>query len=222
MMQSRATDNLIVLAQGRDAGGMLRDVIDGRLQARDRIGAVDAALAAVSTGEISIDDLYRTLAEILVDTGAAWQGGTTEVWEEHLTTSVVRNIVEACAPLIRKSAHPPIGRTVVLCTPPNEYHDLGIRMLADRFVLAGWTAHLLGADLPVTELSSAVDELGAEAVAVSVSTHFNRLTLRSYVDALAEAQPDVAIWVGGPAFAHDHEDWPEAVDFSSLPDVEGT
>jgi methanogenic corrinoid protein MtbC1 len=201
---------------------MLRDVIDGRLQARDRFGAVDAALTAVSTGEMSIDDLYRILADILVDTGAAWQGGTTEVWEEHLTTSVVRNIVEACAPLIRKSAHPPIGRTVVLCTPPNEYHDLGVRMLADRFVLAGWTTHLLGADVPVAELISAVDQLGAEAVALSVSTHLSRLTLRSYVDALGEAHPNLAIWVGGPAFAHDHEDWPEAVDFSPLPDIEAT
>jgi methanogenic corrinoid protein MtbC1 len=221
-MESRATDNLTVLAQGRDPAAMLRDVIDERLQARDRFGAVDAALAAVSTGEMSIDDLYRILADVLVDTGAAWQGGTTEVWEEHLTTSVVRNIVEACAPLLRKSARPPIGRTVVLCTPPNEYHDLGVRMLADRFVLAGWTTHLLGADVPVTELISAVDQLGAEAVAVSVSTHFSRLTLRSYVDALGEAHPNLAIWVGGPAFAHDHEDWPEAVDFSSLPDIEGT
>jgi methanogenic corrinoid protein MtbC1 len=179
-------------------------------------------LAAVSAGEVSIDDLYRVLADILVDTGAAWQEGTTEVWEEHLTTSVVRNIVEACAPLIRGSARVPIGRTVILCTPPNEFHDLGVRMLADRFVLAGWTAHLLGADVPVAELIAAVDELAAEVVAVSVSTHFNRLTLRSYVDALVAARPALVVWVGGPAFAHDQGDWPEAVDFSSLPDIEGT
>ncbi len=200
----------------------LRDVIDRSIEARDRFGAVDAALAAVSTGEVSIDDLYRILGDILVDTGAAWQEGTTEVWEEHLTTSVLRNIVEACAPLIPDSARPPIGRTVVLCTPPNEFHDLGVRMLADRFVLAGWTAHLLGADVPVNELTAAVDELGAEAVAVSVSTHLNRLSLRSYVDALVKVHPDLVVWVGGPAFAHDHEDWPEAVDFSSVPDIEGT
>jgi hypothetical protein len=46
-------------------------------------------------------------------------------------------------------------------------------------------------------------------VALSASTHFHRLRLRSYVETLAAAVPDVTVWVGGPAFAHGHEGWPD-------------
>ena len=40
---------------------------------------------------------------------------------------------------------------VVMAAPDDEYHDLGLRMLADRFTLAGWRSHFLGAAVPVGE-----------------------------------------------------------------------
>ena len=191
-----------------EAADALRATLTQRIAARDRAGAVAVALERVRDGVVTLPALYDLLAELLADIGASWQRGETEVWQEHFATAVVRTIVEACHPLVVEQAAPHNGRAVVLATPPEEYHDLGLRMLADRFTLAGWTAHLLGASVPVEELLAAVAELGADAVVLSAYTHFHRLALKSYVDELLAARPGLRIWVGGAAFAHEHDGWP--------------
>jgi methanogenic corrinoid protein MtbC1 len=168
---------------------------------------------------MSLTDLYETLSAILVETGSEWQRGSTEVWEEHLVTGIVRSIVEACVARVDAMAPDPPEATVVLAAPEDEYHDLGLRMLADRFTLVGWRAHFLGASVPITELVAAVRQLDADAVALSASTHFHRLSLQRYVAILAENHPDLRIWVGGPAFAHEHQGWADemVLDPRSIP-----
>jgi methanogenic corrinoid protein MtbC1 len=185
----------------------LQATLAGRIAAHDRDGAVSAALDAVREGVLSIPELYELLSRFLIGIGASWHAGETEVWEEHFATAVVRTIVEACHPLVAEQATRSNGRVAVLATPPEEYHDLGLRMIADRFALAGWTTHLLGASVPLDELIAAISELGAHAVVLSASTHFHRLGLRPYVDGLRAALPDVRIWVGGPAFAIEADGW---------------
>lgn len=174
----------------------------------DRVAAVKTALRGLDDGSLSVPDLYDELAEILINTGAGWQQGTVEVWQEHLITGIVRTIVEACAERLEAEAPRDREATVVLAAPENEYHDLGLRMLADRFTLAGWQARFLGAAVPVREAIRAVGELGAAAIALSASTHFHRLSLNEYVAVLAQAHPDLRIWVGGPSFAREQAGWP--------------
>jgi MerR family transcriptional regulator, light-induced transcriptional regulator len=184
----------------------VRGDLEGALRAYDRAAAVAAAMRALDDG-LSIPDLYTVLSGILVEVGSAWQSGTAEVWQEHYVTGVVRTIVEACVLRVEEAAPSERHATVVLAAPNDEYHDLGLRMLADRFALAGWHPHFLGANVPITEVMGAVRELGADAVALSASTHFHRLSLRAYVTAISEAHPDLQLWVGGPAFAHGHDGW---------------
>lgn len=206
--------------QGQE-GADVRPDLDRALRAYDRDGAVRVALDALDDGTTSIRGLYTTLSEILVDVGSAWQTGTATIWEEHYVTGVVRTIVEACAPHVARTAPEP-SATVVLAAPDDEYHDLGLRMLADRFILAGWRAYFLGANVPLAELIAAVRQLDADAVALSASTHFHRVSLRQYVPALLEAAPGIRIWVGGPAFAHEHDGWDDEMilDPLAVPTVE--
>lgn len=191
-----------------EAATALHHALLQRIAARDRTAAVADALAAVQDGSVTIPELYDMLCALLVEVGASWQAGETEVWEEHYATATVRTIVEACEPLVAERAAAPVDRAVVLATPPEEYHDLGLRMTADRFELVGWTVHLLGANVPAEELIAAARELGAHAIVLSASTHFHRLGLRTYVDEVAAALPEVRIWVGGAAFAVEHDGWP--------------
>lgn len=178
-----------------------------RIDAFDRDGAVRLALDSLSSGNLTIPSLYSTLSALLIDVGESWQRGDTPVWQEHFATAVVRTILEAAHPFVIEAAAPSVGRTVLLATPPEEYHDLGLRMVADRFELAGWRVHLLGASLPEAELSRAVDSLGADAVVLSASTHFHRVALRSYVQTLRAGHPELLIWVGGAAFADGAAGW---------------
>jgi len=196
-----------------DIAGMAartRAAIDERLAARDRAGAVRAALGAVRDEGLPVDALYtRVLSPLLRDTGAAWQQGAERVWEEHFATATVRTIVESLYVDVaeRGAAAAPLGKTAVLACPSGESHELGLRMLADRLTLAGWNAIFLGADTPADEIATAARVMKADVVALSVATHYNRLLLRDVVTQLKAELPETRIGVGGPAFAHDSS-WP--------------
>ncbi len=188
----------------------LRTALDDALGDLDRLRAVSLVSQALGNGSVSLADLYDLLSGILIDMGSAWQSGRAEVWQEHAVTGIVRTIVEGCVDEVEAAAPPDRLATVVLAAPSDEYHDLGLRMLTDRFTLAGWRAHFLGANVPAAQVRWAVQDLSADAVALSASTHFHRLQLREYVATLTGAVPELRIWVGGPAFAHEHRGWPDA------------
>lgn len=191
----------------------LRAALDAALATRDRTQAVAAAVEAVESSSISIPDLYaEVLVPLMVDTGATWQAGSTRVWEEHYATATVRTIVEALYSEVVRAARddaPRRDNTVLLACPPDEAHDLGLRMLSDRFEIAGWRTHFLGANTPVTEIVAAAKALRADLVVLSASTHYNRVLLRDVVAEVAEGLPGVKLVAGGAAFTCDTCDWPD-------------
>lgn len=198
----------------------LRAAIDAALVARDKPAAVTAAMDALRSGAITVPDLYtRVLSPLLVDTGSRWQTGEVRVWNEHFTSQIVRTIVESAYPFVAEAlgvSAPTRGRVILAC-PPAEQHDLGLRMLADRFALGGYEVFYLGTDTPVPELIDAAGVLAADMLILSASTHFHRVSLRAVVEALKTALPSVRVLVGGPAFALDR-DWPadELLDIREL------
>ena len=193
-----------------DVTATLRAALDARLAARDRAGAVAAALDAVHDDSIEIGDLYtRVLGPLLVDTGAAWQRGVERVWEEHFASATVRTIVEALYPDVVR-VHDEVAcvdKRVLLACPSGEQHDLGLRMVADRFTLAGWDVDYLGADTPTDEIIDAAQTLGSDLVVLSASTHFNRVLLRNVVSEVQQHLPGVRLAVGGAAFASDADSY---------------
>jgi len=203
-----------------DAAGLYEE-ISAALGRHDKASAVRIAVESVTSGAIGIPALYRdVLTPILADTGAAWQRGTVAIWEEHLASATVRTIVEILYPgvLKAKAETPAAERSVLLACPPEEGHDLGLRMVADRFDMAGWTTYFLGPDTPVDEIADAARRLGVDAIVMSSSTHFHRLAVRHAVDSLKTDLPDVDVWVGGPAFVGAATGWlpQEIVDLDAL------
>jgi len=199
----------------------LYEVLAAHLAAHDKPTFVRAAVGAVTSGAVSIPSLYReVLTPLLVAAGSSWQGGRLAIWEEHMASAMVRSVVEIVYPgvLKAKSAVPPTGRSVLLASPPEEGHDLGLRMVSDRFDMAGWTTYFLGADTPVDQVADAALRLGVDALVLSSSTHYHRVALRRHVDHLKEQLPNVDVWVGGPAFALDTDGWAarELLDLEAL------
>lgn len=195
----------------------LIEALNNSLSGHDREAAVSAALSAVEQG-LSIEDLYsRVLEPFLASVGRSWQEGSTAVWEEHLIVGAVRTIIEALYPAVlrRKAQVPPVPVTIAFFCPPEETHDLGLRMLADRFDLRGFHTVYVGALTPVGEMVECVRATGAAAICLSASSHFQRASLLNVVGGLREALPEVRVVVGGPAFALSDEGW-EAYRPSSL------
>lgn len=188
----------------------LRQRLDSLLAEKNRPAAVRESIDAVATGTITVPELYvDVLSPVMTETGSRWQHGDIRVWEEHFASATVRTIIEALYPYVLDATADieSNGRAVLLACPPREQHDLGLRMLADRFALAGWTAHYLGTDTPVEEICRAATELEAELIVLSASTHFNRVLLRGHVDAVKKCSPNARVLVGGSAFTLDQE-WP--------------
>ncbi len=188
----------------------LRARIEAAIAKRDRAGAVGTALSAVHDGAISIPSLYvDVLGPLLAGIGSAWSHGNERVWEEHFATHTVRTIVESLYLDVQRlaAAVERRGQTVLLACPPKEQHELGLRMLSDRFELGGYDVVFLGADTPLDEIVAAARATEASLVALSVSTVFERVELRRFVDTLRAQLADVRIVIGGPAFSRDQH-WP--------------
>jgi methanogenic corrinoid protein MtbC1 len=192
-----------------DMPSALATRLQARLASHEREAVVMEVLRAVEAG-LGVERLYDdVLLPLLRTLGASWQTGQTAVWEEHMATQAIRSAVEALYPriLARKAGVPPVPVTVAFFCPPDEAHDLGLRMLADRFDLHGFRTIYVGASTPVDDMVACAQGVSANVVCLSASTHFHRAALRHAVAALEAALPGVRVLVGGAAFVHDTQGW---------------
>lgn len=180
----------------------LRDRLDRAIAALDRPAIVGLVLEAVDAG-LPLEQLYaEVVVPALHELGGSWQRGRAAIWQEHLTTQALRTAVESLYPhvLARKAAVPPLRTAVAFFCPPDEAHDLGLRILCDLFDLRGFRTVFVGASTPVAEMVACARDEDVSAVCLSASTHFHRTALHHAVSRLEEALPGVRILVGGPAF----------------------
>jgi methanogenic corrinoid protein MtbC1 len=195
--------------------------------AHDADAAVAAAVEAVTSGLVPVETLYcAVLIPLLSDVGGRWHSGELRVWEEHLESAAMRAIIEAVRPQVRAAhdvvvaAHPgKPRRSALFACPPQEWHVLSLRMLADRFKMEGWDATYLGANVPVEEIVDAARVLQVEVVVLTAATHYERLQLRELVEGVRAQLPGVRLLAAGPAFARDQSNWSadELVDPDAIP-----
>lgn len=210
-----------------EASEELRSTLTDLFAAHDVDAAIAAALDAVESGRVPVEHLYcATLGPLLERVGARWHAGELRVWEEHLETAGIRALIEACRPHVRaaqaatRALHPGTApATALFACPPQEAHVLSLRMLADRFGMAGWECYYLGADVPVDEIVDAALTLRVGLIVLTAATHFERLYLHDLVDGIRARTPGIRLLVGGPAFSRDHADWPpdELIDPEASP-----
>jgi MerR family transcriptional regulator, light-induced transcriptional regulator len=197
--------------RGQEIANKTTASLESCLRTHDREGAVRAIIEAVDGG-LAIEDLYTLVLEpFLESVGRGWQEGRTAVWEEHLIVGAVRAAIESLYPRVleRKALLRAVPLTVAFFCPPEETHDVGLRMLADRFDLRGFRTVYIGAATPVQEMVKCVRAVGADVVCLSASTHFQRAALLEVVTSLHQLLPEVRIVAGGPAFAHTDAGWEE-------------
>ena len=120
------------------------------------------------------------------------------VWEEHLSVGAVRAAIEALYPTVlrRKAQVEAVPITVAFFCPPEETHDIGLRMLVDRFDLAGFRTVYVGALTPVAQMIECARSVGADVICLSASTHYQRATLFDVVKTVSRELPHVRIVAG--------------------------
>ena len=168
-------------------------ILEGR-----RDDALGVVLEALEAG-VSVADLHHhVLAASLAELGRMWQVGEGNIAEEHLGTRVVEDTLV----LLRSRAprEQPNRRRVLVASVRGNLHELGARMVGDQFELAGWRTMLLGGDMPAADTAAAVEQFGADLVALSVGRSMEVRATAEAVSTLKEHQHDVPVLVGGRPF----------------------
>lgn len=144
---------------------------------------------------------------VMYEIGRLWEQDKISTAEEHLATSMVGRILSGLyaklpIPLSDK------GKAIVTAAP-NEFHELGARILADMLEAAGWDVFFLGANTPADELIKLVGKTRPRFLAISLTMPFSIDKVAAIISKI-KSDPDlepVRILVGGSAFNADPHLW---------------
>jgi MerR family transcriptional regulator, light-induced transcriptional regulator len=130
--------------------------------------------------------------------GKLWESGAISPVQEHMATAVVTRIM---ATLYERMNWPlsGVGRAVIACAP-NEFHEVGARMVADLLEMDGWDVTFMGANTPEEDLIAFLVSEPPDLLGISVSMVFNLAKIQELVAHIRE-RPELKtlrILVGGP------------------------
>jgi MerR family transcriptional regulator, light-induced transcriptional regulator len=174
------------------------------LLAGRRPAAVQLILELAEAGE-RIEDLYLHVFEpVLRETGRRWQHNRISVAQEHYITAATQLAMSQLYPVIFRT--PRVGRTLVAACVGGELHEVGLRMVADLFELAGWDSHYLGADAPSQAVAELASARSADLVAISATLPSHRDEVARMV-AVLRGTSATPVLVGGRLFQHQPDLW---------------
>lgn len=129
--------------------------------------------------------------------GDAWMHGFIEVHEEHLYTEQVHSIIKAAISNLKSSTLAP---HIMLTTPPEESHTLGILMTEALLRLDQVDAICFGAKTPVSDIVHAAQKHRMDIVALSFSASYPSSKAIEFLEDLRFRLPhSLEIWAGGGA-----------------------
>jgi methanogenic corrinoid protein MtbC1 len=169
-------------------------------QARTLI--LDAVKSGVSIEDIYLEVFQRSQWEI----GRLWQLNRISVAQEHYCTAATQLIMSQLYPYIFGTEK--TGERLVAACAGGELHELGVRMVADLFELAGWDTYYLGANVPAHAINQALSEHDAQVLALSITMTFHIENLMAIIETVrSDRTRQVKILVGGYPFNISQDLW---------------
>jgi DNA-binding transcriptional MerR regulator/methylmalonyl-CoA mutase cobalamin-binding subunit len=151
--------------------------------------------------QIGLERLVRELiAPLTILVGQAWANGQLAVYEEHLYTEAVQNVLHNALYALsqQRSGAPAASPRIVLTTAPQEQHALGLLMAEAMLSLHGGQCISLGVQTPIADIVAACASQRADIVALSFSSAIPLRATLAFLDELRLRLPaQVAIWAGG-------------------------
>jgi methanogenic corrinoid protein MtbC1 len=189
----------------RPHGALARRYLEALLRA-DRGQAAreihDALAAGVPLEAVYLDVFAASQREV----GRLWQVNEISVAQEHFCTAATQLIMSQSWPAIPRG--PRRGTLVAACVE-GDLHELGLRMVADFFEMAGWQTLYLGANTPHRGVAETVVASHAGVLAISASIGFHVGAVEELI-AEVRATPGcerVRVLVGGHPFNVDSTLW---------------
>ena len=178
-----------------EAGSRVEEALDAATRFDSARFEAVLERAAISLGvstfldQIAVPSLKRI--------GQAWADGSFSVAQEHMATAALRRVLGWLLRINEVSGPAP---HIVVATPSRQLHELGALMAAVSAAAEGWRVTYLGPDLPLADLVGAVQETGADAVALSIVSPDESDGLFAALRRPGEGLPaEVPLIVGGAA-----------------------
>jgi MerR family transcriptional regulator, light-induced transcriptional regulator len=158
---------------------------------------LDATLrqSALALGPLRFAE--AVVAPLVAEIGERWHQGELRIVQEHLATSVIRQVVSSLAAFGRPAAD---ARVLLTATTTGQRHEVGAMLAAAVAAAQGWTPVYLGSELSGDEIAMAAERTGADAIALGLTLPGDpgdvERDLTALVQALGGGTP---VWVGGGA-----------------------
>lgn len=141
----------------------------------------------------------HALQPAMYEVGRLWQEGKVSVAQEHLATGTAQFVL---AEILGDQAFAePTEKTAVIACVETNHHGLGVRMLGDAMMIAGWDVQVLGANTPTRDIVEHVGSVEPDVLGLSVSLpqqlELARKTIERVRAEMGSAAP--VIMVGGLA-----------------------
>lgn len=179
------------------------------LLAGDRGKAESTILSLADEGISMAEILEEVLSPAQARLGRLWHRGEITIGDEHFGSAITRDIMSQLRSRYRRA--PENGRTVVCTSTPGDFHDIGLRMVADLFELDGWKVTFLGANMPTADAIEIMERQQADLVAISANTALSLRDAGEFIEAIRSTQPSsrIKVLIGGPPFRSMPDLWRE-------------
>jgi methanogenic corrinoid protein MtbC1 len=174
---------------------------------RERAGELVTEALEKGTG---IRELYEGVFErTLKEVGRLWVEGKADVATEHFFSAATQRIMSQLYPRLAAPSRERKQLTCLAMSVCGEFHDIGVRMVADFFEMGGWQTFFLGANLCNEDIVKSVLDHGAHLLALSGTMFFNVEAVAKAVRAVrtVDSLQGLTVLVGGRPFNEDRELW---------------
>jgi methanogenic corrinoid protein MtbC1 len=141
-----------------------------------------------------LEFLESRVAPLVRAVGEGWERGDLEIRHEHFLSERLGDLLRSLRLPLEERATGPL---VVYATLPGEAHGLGLQMSALVLATVGCRGVYLGTEVPVPQIASLARELGARAVAVSISLSSRGPVSTAALRKLREALPKRVVLLAG-------------------------
>lgn len=187
---------------------MTRDVIDGLKEAIGGYDPTGARAWAVKAVEARIDPVvaFSAMTDVMKEIGDRFEAG--ECWLPELIGAA--GAMQAAVPVLEEEIRNSGGHlerlgTVVTGSVRGDIHSIGIEMVGTLLMVEGFDVRYLGIDVAAEVFADAVEETGADIVAMSALLTVTAAEQKKVIDLLVarHLRNQVKVMVGGGAITED-------------------
>jgi len=197
-MNLPVTDMEPYIDDSSELGKLARKYNDALLSGNRNL-ASNLIMDAVKNG-VEVKDIYlEVFQKSQYEVGRLWLSNEISVAKEHFCSAATQMIMSQLYSYIFSSER--VGKKFVGACIGGELHEIGIRMVADFFEMAGWDTYYLGANAPASAILKSAEENEADIVGLSIAMPFHRNLLKETIEEIRKSTTgkDLRILIGGMA-----------------------